>query len=281
MNTSPEIAMLAEALAKAQGEMTHASKDATNPAFRSRYATLASVIEATRASLSKHGLSIVQAVGGDEGKVEVLTRLCHASGQWIEGVMSCRPSKQDAQGLGSCVTYLRRYGLSSLVGIAPDDPDDDGNAASGRAHEPQKRAEPAKAASARQAPVPAADPSPEVLGSIVTTNGGWSVRTPASKIEWYRHQSDLRIATGLPSLTSASALADIDLACKTLAKRVTVEQYKELGVEINRLKMSKDRVDSLRTSHDVKSLGELTEAQALLLLTQLSVSVTPGEQPEL
>jgi len=129
MQTSNEIDKLAAALSAAQGELTHASKDRENPAFRSKYATLASIFDACRTPLAKNGLAIVQTVEGDEQKVIVTTRLLHASGQWIEGVFACKPGKGDAQGMGSAATYGKRYGLSAIVGIAADD-DDDGNAAS-------------------------------------------------------------------------------------------------------------------------------------------------------
>ena len=129
---SEAIGELAFALAAAQGEMTAASKDATNPHFKSRYATLASVWDAIRGPLSNHGLSVSQVLESPENGVGVAVRtmLLHTSGQWIASryVMPIG-DKLTPQAIGSAITYARRYALSAIVGIAPDD-DDDGNAAS-------------------------------------------------------------------------------------------------------------------------------------------------------
>lgn len=130
--TSAEIGELAKALAAAQGEMTAASKDASNPHFKSRYATLASVWDAIRGPLSRNGLSVSQVLETPDAGPGVIVRtiLLHASGQWIcsRYVMPI-PDKLTPQAVGSAITYARRYALSAIVGIAPDD-DDDGNAAS-------------------------------------------------------------------------------------------------------------------------------------------------------
>lgn len=62
----------------------------------------------------------------------LMTRLCHASGQWIESSMTVNPPKQDIQSLGSYLTYLRRYTYSAIVGVVASEEDDDGEAATGR-----------------------------------------------------------------------------------------------------------------------------------------------------
>jgi hypothetical protein len=128
------------ALAKAQGELKHASKDGINPHFRSKYASLASVIDSYRKVLAKHGLCVIQQARPHDRGVIVATTIGHASGEYIsdEGVF-VPASKNDAQGFGSALTYARRYGLSALIGIAPDD-DDDGNAAVASTRQPAQRA---------------------------------------------------------------------------------------------------------------------------------------------
>ena len=130
MTKSESIKELAAALAKAQGVMKGALKDSANPFFKSRYADLASVVEAIRAAFSANGLSYIQTVEpSDKDEVRVETTLLHASGEWIScGILSLPVSKIDAQGYGSALTYARRYSLSAAVGVAPED--DDGNAAS-------------------------------------------------------------------------------------------------------------------------------------------------------
>ncbi len=145
---SPTIGKLAEALAKAQGMMTTAKKDSDNPFFNSRYADLAACWEVCREPLAKNGLAIIQTTTPTtDGTVRVVSTLAHASGEWIRGELAVKPVKADPQGIGSALTYARRYGLCSLVGIVADE-DDDGEAAHGRGpgQKPQaaKPREPAK-----------------------------------------------------------------------------------------------------------------------------------------
>jgi len=129
MQKSESIAALAAALAIAQGEMKGAVKDSANPFFKSKYADLASVVEAIRLAFSDNGLSYIQTVEpSDKDEVRVETTILHSSGEWIScGVLALPVSKADAQGYGSCLTYARRYSLSAAAGVAPED--DDGNAA--------------------------------------------------------------------------------------------------------------------------------------------------------
>ena len=129
MRTSEQINEIATALAKAQGAIEGAKKDSINPHFKNRYADLAAVWDACREQLSKNGISVIQPVETTvEGKTITVTRLMHSSGQWIQdGGIPLLLSKDDMQGLGSALTYSRRYGLMAMVGIAPED--DDANAA--------------------------------------------------------------------------------------------------------------------------------------------------------
>lgn len=129
MNKSDEINDLATALSKAQGEIENASKNSTNPHFKSKYADLAEILNTARPVLSKHGLSITQMPSYDAGHVSVETLLMHGSGQWVSSTVSAPVTKQDAQGVGSAITYCRRYALAAVCGLAQED--DDGNAAVG------------------------------------------------------------------------------------------------------------------------------------------------------
>lgn len=129
-DSSPSIAALAAALAKAQAKMTGATKSATNPHFRNTYADLAAVWEAWRAAGPENGLSVLQLpVASSDRNVTIRTVLAHASGEWIASTLTMPVSKADAQAVGSALTYARRYALAAMVGIAPED--DDGNAATG------------------------------------------------------------------------------------------------------------------------------------------------------
>jgi hypothetical protein len=132
------IDQLATALAKAQRAIKHAEKSQTNPHFGKKYATLADVIDACREPLADNDLSYVQKVSSAQGVVIVETVLMHKSGQSIAATLTM-PARNDAQGIGSALTYARRYGLSAMVGVAPDE-DDDGNGA-GKGDELQPRGE--------------------------------------------------------------------------------------------------------------------------------------------
>ena len=130
MPQSDSIKELATALSKVQGELTYAKKDSANPFFKSTYADLESVWDACRSLLAKNGLSIIQMPGNYfEGRMWLVTRLCHESGEWIEQEMSIPVSKQDAHGCLAAVTYMRRGSLAAFLGIVQAD--DDGNTAVG------------------------------------------------------------------------------------------------------------------------------------------------------
>lgn len=137
MKTSEQINELATALNKAQSQMTGAVKSAKNPFFKSNYSDLASVCEAISKPFAENGLCYVQSPEFSDGGVLVVTRIMHLSGQWIEGTVSLPPTKNDAQGYGSAITYGRRYGLQAMAGIPSVD--DDGQAAVDKKVEPKKR----------------------------------------------------------------------------------------------------------------------------------------------
>lgn len=129
------IGKIAAALSKAQGQIKSAVKDSKNPFFNSSYADLASVWETCRKPLSENGIAVIQRTIATDGLTIVLdTILAHESGEWISGTLTMKPIKNDPQGVGSCLTYARRYALSAIVGICPED--DDGNKASGKISEP-------------------------------------------------------------------------------------------------------------------------------------------------
>lgn len=125
---SDQLDQLAPAIAKAQGEFLTAKKDKDNPFFKSKYADMEAVVEATRPALSKNGLSVVQSVFRmDDTHTYLITLLLHASGQWIKSKAQINPQKADIQSLKSYNTYLRRICYESIVGVTTGNEDDDGN----------------------------------------------------------------------------------------------------------------------------------------------------------
>lgn len=129
---SESIEKLAAALSKAQASIMKADKDSKNPFFKSSYADLESVWDAIREPFTSNGLSVAQFPQGAHGLVSILM---HTSGQWMRAESSMKPVKDDPQGRGSCLTYMRRYSLQSIAGVCPSD--DDGNAASRGGSQPQ------------------------------------------------------------------------------------------------------------------------------------------------
>ena len=127
MTESQPTPELNAALCKAQSEMGPARKGKVNPAFRSNYADLASVIEAVQ-PLHDNGLAYMQLVDTAGAVVTVQTVLLHISGQSMKcGLMTARAKDESAQAIGSALTYLRRYSLMTACGIASAD--DDGQSA--------------------------------------------------------------------------------------------------------------------------------------------------------
>jgi len=115
--------------------MGGAVKSESNSFFKSKYANLEEVIKVVKEQFSANGLSFVQFPVSGEGTAGVETIIMHESGEFISNQFLLKCSKSDPQGMGSAITYARRYGLQSACGIPSED--DDGNAAS--APTPQER----------------------------------------------------------------------------------------------------------------------------------------------
>ena len=134
-------APLAKALVAAQMATEAVKKASTNPAFKAKYADLSVVVEAVVPALNKSGVSVLQFPAFNGELVSVATTLLHETGSSVTATLHLRPSKLDAQGVGSAITYARRYSLMAMTGAAPED--DDGAAASGP-REPAPHREPLK-----------------------------------------------------------------------------------------------------------------------------------------
>lgn len=133
MAHSENLNELATALAKAQSEFQAIPKSETNPFFKSKYASLPTVVEAASPIISKLGLSVAQFPCLDEHGDTLVTWLLHTSGQYINTTMRLHLNKDDAQSQGSAMTYARRYSYMAVLGLVADE-DDDGNAASKPTH---------------------------------------------------------------------------------------------------------------------------------------------------
>jgi len=131
VNKSESITKLAGLLAKAQAEMPVVKFDATNPFFKSRYATLGALIDASQPILARNGLAIIQLPINDGAMVGVETIVTHESGEWLSEryciATGDERGKSPAQAAGSVLTYLSRYSLRGVLKAYADE-DTDGNA---------------------------------------------------------------------------------------------------------------------------------------------------------
>lgn len=172
MNKSEQINELAKALSQAQGEMRAVPYDSTNPHFRNQYASLSAFEAVLRPILSKHGLAFTQLAGSDELGHTVTTVLMHSSGQFISETMRLILQKNDMQGLGSAITYARRYMLASMVGIS-DGKDDDAE----RAVTHFEEREPAPLPPSKARPKNFAPGSGDTFDTWVIPFGKWTGKT--------------------------------------------------------------------------------------------------------
>jgi hypothetical protein len=129
---------LIKALVKARRGFTSIKKDATNPHFKSKYATLDSVLDAVMPALTDNGLTVLQVIQIRDGVSVLVTYLYHESGDNIESVYAL-PQNAAPQQFGSALTYARRYALTALLNVAADEDND---------------AEPAKQAETKQSKPP-------------------------------------------------------------------------------------------------------------------------------
>lgn len=202
---------LAKGLGEFQSTVSAVKKDGENPHFKSTYATLDSILAAIREPMKKAKLSFAQLPIGDD---LLVTILMHESGEFFQSTIRMHPRDNSPQSLGSAITYMRRYALSAILGIATDE-DDDGNGASTEA-----RPAGAATAPARRAPGPRVPPN-----KPPTTPGGTAFEKAATLIE---------------AAKTSDAL--IDLSKKVLeSKNLTVEEKATLDSRIS------TRVDQLTT----------------------------------
>lgn len=230
---------LLTALVKASQDFGAVEKNTPNAFTKSKYADLSSVLAAVRQPMLDHGLLIVQSPVTKETDrgfvVDIVTTIYHAeSGESMEGILTVPATKNDAQGIGSAITYGRRYALVSMLNLSAED--DDGNEAS----KPQT-------AKARPQSAPPAnghkpesetkveelvEPDPDMVSKLqlarlhilgkelYDTQEGWDARRPAIILALTKGK-----ATSSKDLTADQAHTLIDM----LQKRVNEKQQNEHG----------------------------------------------------
>ena len=154
MEKSESIIELAKALNAFQGKLRAVKKDGVNPFFKMHYATLDAIWEAIREPLSASGLAVAQTLSHNDGKALLDTTLLHTSGEWLSGSMLLNPVRDDPQGLGSAISYARRYSLCAMLGVVADE-DDDANTATKPKSKPQDKPQIKVADTTTEAEIPA------------------------------------------------------------------------------------------------------------------------------
>jgi len=132
MKTSESIKEISKAIILFHSKLPKIKKEATNPFFKNKYASLSNILDVVSGPLNECGLAILQLPAGTN---QLETILLHESGEFISEVYEMKPAKQDPQGDGSRITYQRRYAVGAILSLNIDE-DDDGNKAS----EPEKKA---------------------------------------------------------------------------------------------------------------------------------------------
>ncbi len=162
MTHSDEIKDIAASLAKAQGQIEGAKRNAKNPHLQVNYANLAAVWDACREPLSVNGLGFMQFPDVQSGVLILDSMLTHETGQWIRHIFSMPVHKLDAQGIGTVITYAKRYAMCAILGIASDDDDDDAQSATDAAKNAPRQNQ------NRTQPKPEPKPEPEDAPPPVT-----------------------------------------------------------------------------------------------------------------
>ena len=192
---------LATALVKAQKAFSPALKNSTNPHFKSRYADLATCVEAVMDALNDNGIALIQKCYECPSGIMVETVFMHESGEIYEsGILQFPASKQDPQGYMSALTYARRGSLMAACGIAPED--DDGNSASKAS---------AAAASAAVAAVRAPKPPAKIEGN----DSEWQLKVVAKPEGSHADWSQLIIDATMILIPLTNNKADVVNIFKT------------------------------------------------------------------
>lgn len=202
MNLEKATPELFAAVAAAQVKIENATKSSKNDHFRSKYADLAEVLNTVRPVFAENGLSIIQSTNLEGEYVSVTTVLAHKDGGYITSVATCVPAKYDAQGVGAATTYLRRYSLAAISGVAQED--DDGNSA------------------AHNKPAPAAKPEAAISEDQLTVLRDQIKDLNADEAAFAKFLGVVTLAD-LPASKFGKAKAALDTKARKAAETATVE----------------------------------------------------------
>lgn len=163
---------LTKALAAAQGEfpLIPKNREVNAGPRRYKYAELATILAAVTPALVKHGLAVTQRMDVTEHGTVLITDLRHASGEMVSSCLPLQMEGLQPQALGSLLTYLKRYSLTSLLNVAADEDDDAQIAQDEPKSSHQRRT--------RQPPKPQIVPGEQPMAAVVRANARMADRDP-------------------------------------------------------------------------------------------------------
>lgn len=185
MRTSPETNDLFGALIKAQAMLANPIRNRTvkvetreKGSYAFTYATLDNIVDAIRTPLAENGLAFLQFVVSDaQDRFYVVTRVVHASGQWMETDMPVFIGGNGAQAFGSGVSYAKRYALTAMLGIVSEG-DDDANIADGNSVRVRER----RMGRRNTDPIGDAQVTARTTDAHLLTNGGTQSQYQVDKV---------------------------------------------------------------------------------------------------
>jgi hypothetical protein len=167
-------------LVSALSALSNPEKDKENPFLKNGYVSLFSALTTVKPVLSEYNLALVQIIspGSNEEPPKLVTRLSHVTGEFIEdqGIPLYCKDKTNPQAMASCITYARRYGLLTLLGlVGEEESDDDASAATaGAVTNTQKggsNAKPVEKKAAPKAQPPISQDEKKKLGGVELPTG--------------------------------------------------------------------------------------------------------------
>lgn len=226
----PQVSELISALVEAKKHLqnprrnkTVSVRTKTGGTYDFSYTTLDVVLSSTTKILADHGLVITQQIEGKDGASYLETILWHTSGQSISSSVPLVIEGQGAQAFASAVTYMRRYAICSLLGIAPDD-DDDGNLASGNQATVKNTYDPMKPIAPKVPPQLAkkaqpTETTPEEVPLYVTESGS---------IDWVRWGKELAIKLQASTGKRTAELLTMNAASLKKSEEANTKVYERI-----------------------------------------------------
>ena len=274
MQTSEQINELAAALVAVQAEIENVAPQ--SDAHYGKYASLDDVLTVVRPALTAQGIAVVQSPDmlAEHGLVTVTTRLVHTSGQWIQGT-ACAPVNKGAsspvQEVGGTITYLRRYALAAMAGVAQADNDGEPGQVRGIGTQP----------ATRLAPQPAPSPLPLATQADIDQAAHHAVagavaaqHTAVDEAAVLRELDNLAVDTVANAERIKAAFADGPAAVEKMLRQ---EMHGAMLGELSRLNADVTSLDASLAARGAKAIPDLTTDQMREAVAAMKAQPAPTE----